>query len=116
MARRFEMEEGGSRKFWEIAIEGHTVTVRYGRIGTDGQTKVKQHGTPEEAAKDAAKLVAEKTKKGYVEASSSGASAPKHPSPRARPKPPSPRAPRGRGLARRPREARGAAVRAALHR
>ncbi|WP_434424899.1 WGR domain-containing protein [Nannocystis pusilla] len=81
MARRFEMEEGGSRKFWEIAIEGHTVTVRYGRIGTDGQTKVKQHGTPEEAAKDAAKLVAEKTKKGYVEAPGAGASANEAPKP-----------------------------------
>lgn len=75
------MEEGGSRKFWEIAIEGHTVTVRYGRIGTDGQTKVKQHGTAGEAAKDAAKLVAEKTKKGYVEAPGAAASALEAPQP-----------------------------------
>lgn len=82
------MEEGGSRKFWEIAIEGHTVTVRYGRIGTDGQTKVKQHGTPEDAAKDAAKLVAEKTKKGYVEAA--GAGAPEAPKPASSPKAPEP--------------------------
>jgi predicted DNA-binding WGR domain protein len=67
MTRRFEMVEGGSRKFWEIAIEGCTVTVRFGRIGTDGQTKPKDLGSPDAAAKEAAKLVAEKTKKGYVE-------------------------------------------------
>ncbi|MFZ6180883.1 WGR domain-containing protein [Nannocystis pusilla] len=90
MARRFEMEEGGSRKFWEIAIERQTVTVRFGRIGTDGQTKVKQHGTPEEAAKDAAKLVAEKTKKGYVEAPGAGASAPEAPAPASTPEAPKP--------------------------
>jgi predicted DNA-binding WGR domain protein len=79
MARRFEMEDGGSRKFWEIAIEGPTVTVRFGRIGTDGQVKSKQHGTAEDAAKEAGKLVAEKTKKGYVEVASAGASAPEAP-------------------------------------
>ena len=70
MTRRFEFTEDGSKKFWEIAVEGAAVTVRYGRIGTDGQTKAKDHGSPAVAAKEAAKLVAEKTKKGYVESAS----------------------------------------------
>jgi hypothetical protein len=43
------------------------MTVNYGKLGTDGQTQVKSFASPEEATKAAEKLVAEKTKKGYVE-------------------------------------------------
>ena len=32
--RRFELSEGSSNKFWEIAGEGAGYTVRYGKIGT----------------------------------------------------------------------------------
>lgn len=72
--RRFEFvgadEDRGtssSAKFWEIAVAGSEVTVRFGRIGTDGQTKVKDLGSTESAAKEAEKLIAEKTRKGYIE-------------------------------------------------
>ncbi len=74
--RRFELVEDGSRKFWEVAVEGSTVTVRFGRLGTDGQTKDKAHGSPAAAQKEADKLVAEKTKKGYVEVTGGKAGAP----------------------------------------
>lgn len=65
--RRFEFVEGSSDKFWEISMAGTTVTVRYGRNGTDGQTNEKSFANAEAAAKHAEKLIREKTGKGYVE-------------------------------------------------
>lgn len=63
----FEFIDDKSSKFWEIDTKGKTVSVRYGKIGTDGQTSVKDLSTPAEAESHAAKLIAEKTKKGYAE-------------------------------------------------
>ncbi len=68
MAKRyFEFVEGTSSKFWEIWIEGTEVRTRYGRIGAAGQTTVKDQGSAAAAKKLYDSLVAEKTKKGYVE-------------------------------------------------
>ena len=52
-------------KFWEITLAGRTVAVRFGRIGTEGQTQKKSFGNESEAKKQHDKLVAEKLKKGY---------------------------------------------------
>ena len=59
-ARRFELIEGGSRKFWEITRDGREVTVRIGRIGSDGQSKVKQLASEEAARDHVASLIGEK--------------------------------------------------------
>lgn len=56
-----------SSKFWEVDVDGGLVTVRFGKIGTNGQTTVKDLGTSDAAATEAAKLIASKVKKGYVE-------------------------------------------------
>lgn len=64
--RRFEFSEGSSNKFWEIFVDGPQVTVRFGGIGTNGQTNVKSFPDEAAAAKHAEKLVKEKTAKGYV--------------------------------------------------
>jgi predicted DNA-binding WGR domain protein len=48
-ARLFEFHDGGSDKFWEISLEDKSHTVRYGRSGTDGQSKTKDFVTPEKA-------------------------------------------------------------------
>jgi len=64
---RFEFSEGNSNKFWECSVNGCEVTVRFGRIGTEGQTRVKSFSDAAAATKDAEKLFAEKTRKGYVE-------------------------------------------------
>jgi predicted DNA-binding WGR domain protein len=40
---------------------------RYGRIGTDGQQSLEEYGSEAQAEREYEKLVAEKTKKGYVE-------------------------------------------------
>ncbi|MGW6936696.1 WGR and DUF4132 domain-containing protein [Lentzea sp. NPDC054927] len=68
--RRWELVSGGSAKFWEIGRDGAVVTVRFGRLETAGQTQVKELASPEAAEAHAAKLVAEKEKKGYVAAGS----------------------------------------------
>ncbi|MBC8290933.1 MAG: WGR domain-containing protein [Planctomycetes bacterium] len=68
--RLFEFNGGGSDKFWIIELNSKSHTVRYGRQGTDGQTKTKDFGSEEEARKSYDKLVGQKTKKGYVEAAS----------------------------------------------
>jgi predicted DNA-binding WGR domain protein len=65
--RYFEFIGGGSRKFWEITLAGNAYTVRFGRIGTDGQSKTKQFGDAKAAARDAERLIAEKVGKGYME-------------------------------------------------
>lgn len=65
--RRFECIGGGSEKFWEIDRAGASVTVHFGRIGTAGQTQVKELGTEQAATAHVAKLIAEKVRKGYVE-------------------------------------------------
>ncbi|MEQ1505632.1 MAG: DNA ligase [Myxococcota bacterium] len=72
MARRFEFEEGTSSKFWEVSQAGSAFTVTYGRIGSSGQSKTKQLGSAGAAASEVAKLIAEKTGKGYVEITAPG--------------------------------------------
>ncbi len=63
---RYELVEGKSKKFWEIEIDGGRVTVTFGRIGTAGQSKTKTVASAAAADREHDKLVAEKTKKGYV--------------------------------------------------
>lgn len=63
-----EFQEGTSAKFWRARVEGGTLYVNYGKIGTAGQTQVKDLGGAEAATKEYDKLVREKRKKGYVDA------------------------------------------------
>jgi predicted DNA-binding WGR domain protein len=65
--RYFEFRVGSSQKFWEISVNGHEHTVRFGRIGTGGQIKTKTFSDAAAAARDAARLVKEKLAKGYEE-------------------------------------------------
>ena len=67
MKRYFEFVGGSSAKFWECALSGNEVTVRFGRIGTEGQTQVKTMPDADAAVKHAEKLIASKTAKGYQE-------------------------------------------------
>jgi predicted DNA-binding WGR domain protein len=65
--RRFELVEGSSKKFWEIELQGTGYTVRWGRIGTNGQSQQKSFASTEKAQAEHDKLIAEKQKKGYSE-------------------------------------------------
>src|SRR4051812_18553582 len=55
MARRFEFVGGTSAKFWEIDTRENQVIVRFGRVGTNGQTQTKTLADPAAAAKHAGK-------------------------------------------------------------
>ncbi|HLL22344.1 MAG TPA: WGR domain-containing protein, partial [Kofleriaceae bacterium] len=66
--QRFELTAGTSSKFWAIEQRGRSITVRFGRIGTEGQTKVTSFATASEAQIAHDKLVAEKRRKGYAPA------------------------------------------------
>lgn len=72
--RRYELVEGSSSKFWEIQLSGSSFSVRFGRIGTNGQTQLKSFDSEDKAKKEYDKLVAEKTKKGYSEVAAGGGS------------------------------------------
>ncbi|MGX2996143.1 WGR domain-containing protein [Streptomyces sp. JNUCC 64] len=61
-------EGGGAHKFYEVIVDGTVVSVRYGRIGSDGQTTVSSFPTEEKARAAAAKKVGEKVRKGYAPA------------------------------------------------
>ncbi|MDX8399202.1 MAG: STM4015 family protein [Gallionellaceae bacterium] len=67
MKRYFEFQDSKSYKFWQIELVGAVFTVTYGKIGSAGQQKVSEFDTEEQALKEAQKLIAEKTKKGYCE-------------------------------------------------
>jgi predicted DNA-binding WGR domain protein len=66
-ARRFEFVGGSSLKFWEISLSGDSFTVRFGRIGTAGQSQTKSFADTDQAKREADKLIADKLKKGYEE-------------------------------------------------
>lgn len=62
-----DSEAAFSSKYWEIEQVGKKLTIRFGKIGTDGQLTVKEYESKEDAQKEYEKLIKSKTKKGYVE-------------------------------------------------
>ena len=66
--RRFELIEGNSSKFWEIEQADSELNIRWGRIGTAGQSQTKSFDDAAKATTALNKLVSEKTGKGYKEA------------------------------------------------
>lgn len=71
--RELVFQDGSSNKFWNIVLEGSAHTVTFGKTGTQGQTQKKEFESPAAARKSFDKLVAEKSKKGYVDANGSTA-------------------------------------------
>jgi predicted DNA-binding WGR domain protein len=74
---RLELRGGSSAKFWEPRVVGSNLMVRFGRIGTEGQTRETKLATPAAAKAALAKLIAEKLQKGYRPASRVAANPPK---------------------------------------
>ncbi len=94
--QRYELSEGKSNKFWEIELAGNSHTVNYGRIGTNGQTQIKEFANDAEAKKSHDKLISEKVKKGYQLVSSSD------PTPAVTVAPPKPAAKKTAGVSEQP--------------
>jgi predicted DNA-binding WGR domain protein len=65
--RHFEFVGGNSSKFWAVSHAGNTVATRWGRIGTDGQSKTKEFADDAAAKAAYEKLIAEKKREGYIE-------------------------------------------------
>lgn len=65
--RRLEYKDAKSHKFWELLVEGDSYTVRYGKVGTNGQTQTKTCASHDKARTEGEKKLASKVKKGYVE-------------------------------------------------
>jgi DNA ligase (NAD+) len=64
--QRLEFVDEKSSKFWEVRVQGATVEVRYGKLGTPGQSQLKEFDDEAAAQKQAEKVMGEKLKGGYV--------------------------------------------------
>jgi len=63
--KRYEFIEGGSNKFWEIAVDGFDIITRYGRIGNKSQENRKSLDSHVAVLKEEMRLIGVKTRKGY---------------------------------------------------
>ena len=61
-----ELSDGQSHKFYEVTVDGLEVTIRYGRIDTQGQTSRSSYASLDIAQATATQKVKEKLKKSYV--------------------------------------------------
>jgi len=68
MKQYLEFSDGASNKFWSVSTDGGLVTVVFGKIGTAGQTQIKDFGSADEAEKQAQKQAKSKIAKGYAPA------------------------------------------------
>jgi predicted DNA-binding WGR domain protein/DNA polymerase III delta prime subunit len=57
--------ENGSNKFWEAAVDGNKLVVRFGKTGTKGQSQIKTFADYESTEKERQKLITAKLAKGY---------------------------------------------------
>lgn len=64
--KRYEFSDASSNKFWEVATDIEKLIIRFGRIGTKGQTQIKTYENVLEADKEMEKAIKEKLGKGYV--------------------------------------------------
>jgi Uncharacterized conserved protein len=67
MKRKFINQEELSDKFWDIEYFGKTQKITFGKIGTKGREAIKEFDNEQECIKESEKIIAQKTKKGYIE-------------------------------------------------
>jgi predicted DNA-binding WGR domain protein len=65
--RWFVFKKGKSHKFWTIRMAGPKQAVTFGRVGQEGQTKIKIYTTPNRQMAASGKLIEKKLAKGYIE-------------------------------------------------
>ena len=86
MKRYFENTTGTHNKFWEVEVDGVLLHRRWGRIGTNGQSKTETFANRFEAEDEERKLISEKLGGGYVE-KTTAATSPTSPAPAPTPTP-----------------------------
>ena len=69
-----EFRDSKSHKFWRMTLDGSKTVSTYGKIGSNGTSQEKDHGSAEKAEKFAIKKQKEKRKKGYDDANDNAAS------------------------------------------
>ncbi|MGW0391859.1 DUF4132 domain-containing protein [Streptomyces sp. NPDC003042] len=80
--QRWEYVGEGSAMFWEAEAEGLSVTLRFGRSGSAGSTRVKEFDSPADAQSYLVRAIAEKERKEYGKTGAPGsADAPAAPRP-----------------------------------
>ena len=52
-----------SAKFWEVTVKGSAVTVRFGKLGTQGQSKITEYATQDAACAAVEKAASVKVRK-----------------------------------------------------
>src|SRR5262245_37911485 len=65
--REFSYVKGKSRKFWNIELSEHAVSVHFGRVGASGRQQTKRFSSPHQAKVAYEKIIAEKLARGYRE-------------------------------------------------
>ena len=68
---RLECSDNKSNKFWEGTVTGNELTIRWGKIGTSGQSKMEIYGSERAALMDLGKKATSKIKGSYSIASNS---------------------------------------------
>jgi predicted DNA-binding WGR domain protein len=68
-----------SKKFWRARREKNDLYVNWGRIGTDGQTQLKEFDSAAACEKEYHKLVESKRAKGYIDEGGASEEAPEAP-------------------------------------
>ncbi len=67
MTRYFINQEGEANKFWNVETDGATYSITFGKIGTQGRQSSKILADEASCEAEVAKLIANKTKRGYLE-------------------------------------------------
>ncbi len=65
--RYFECASSSGGKFWEVTLHGSAIAVRYGKLGSRGQTRLKVLDDHDAASQEVTRLIAAKQRKGYTE-------------------------------------------------
>ena len=65
METRRYLESGD--KFWEVFVDGNSVKTRFGKIGAQGQMRLKDFKSKSDAAADLESQLAKKLKEGFIE-------------------------------------------------
>jgi predicted DNA-binding WGR domain protein len=65
MMEVYRFQDGKSDKFWRTEWDGADFAMNYGKTGTSGKYQIREFDGAEKCGKEARKLIASKTKKGY---------------------------------------------------
>src|SRR5579884_3778385 len=77
--RHFTFAGERSQRFWDIELNGASLTVRYGKAGSKGQGRTKTFADEAKARAEHDRLIRAKLAAGYVEAASASAAPPPAP-------------------------------------